>query len=191
MGTVPARAAAPGVRHAGAPWCLISGLGTLSTVLCALGKVDVEVLVAAATAELSGLGAVPGNVQTVGFLPLPCFLPCCALIVYHGGSGTTTAVLHDGIPQLVLPSFADNYLSAQRVTDRGVGLSLDPATADASMVRTSLGRLLDEPIFAAAAREVRAEMATRPSPSAVIERLAAARTYVTRSGGRWTQSRRR
>jgi UDP:flavonoid glycosyltransferase YjiC (YdhE family) len=65
-------------------------------------------------------------------------------------------------------------MSAQRETDRGVGLSVDPTTADASTVRASLNRLLGEPAaFAAAAREVRAEMATQPSPAAVIQRLAA------------------
>jgi UDP:flavonoid glycosyltransferase YjiC (YdhE family) len=98
----------------------------------------------------------------------------------------------------MLPSFADNYMSAQRVADRGVGLSLDPRTADAAAMRASLDRLLGEPIFAAAAGEVRAEMATQPSPSAVIQRITAAMTRstrgdlsgpgLTRSGGRWTQS---
>jgi UDP:flavonoid glycosyltransferase YjiC (YdhE family) len=64
-------------------------------------------------------------------------------------------------------------MSAQRETDRGVGLSVDPTTADASTVRASLNRLLGEPAAFAAAREVRAEMATQPSPAAVIQRLAA------------------
>jgi UDP:flavonoid glycosyltransferase YjiC (YdhE family) len=82
--------------------------------------------------------------------------------------------LHYGLPQLVLPSFADNPMSARRVVDRGVGLSLDPATLDPAAVRDAVQRLLTEPAFAAAAREVSAEMATRPSPTAVIERAVSA-----------------
>ncbi|MDT7562046.1 MAG: hypothetical protein QOG76_670, partial [Pseudonocardiales bacterium] len=35
-------------------------------------------------------------------------------------------------------------------------------------------RLLDEPSFAAAAREVSAEMATQPGPSAIVARVSAA-----------------
>jgi UDP:flavonoid glycosyltransferase YjiC (YdhE family) len=70
-----------------------------------------------------------------------------------------------------MPSFADNHMSAQRVVDRGVGLSHDPETVDAATVRASVEQLLGEPAFAAAAREVSAEMARQPSPSAVIERL--------------------
>lgn len=87
------------------------------------------------------------------------FLPTCSLIVHHGGSGTTAAPLHYGIPQLVMPTFADNHMSAQRVVERGVGLSLDPtavAGTDAA-VRSSVERLLGEPAFAAAARGERGD----------------------------------
>jgi UDP:flavonoid glycosyltransferase YjiC (YdhE family) len=82
--------------------------------------------------------------------------------------------LHYGLPQLVLPSFADNPMSARRVVDRGVGLSLDPATLDPAAVRDAVQRLLTEPALAAVAREVSAEMATQPSPAAVIERAVSA-----------------
>jgi UDP:flavonoid glycosyltransferase YjiC (YdhE family) len=52
-------------------------------------------------------------------------------------------------------TFADNYMSAQRVTDRGVRLFLDPTTADAAVVGASVARLLAEPSFAAAALKTR------------------------------------
>jgi UDP:flavonoid glycosyltransferase YjiC (YdhE family) len=149
----------------------MTGTSTLSAAISALGGMDVEVVLAAGQADLSALGVLPGNVRSVGFLPLSTFLPTCSLIVHHGGSGTTAAPLHYGIPQLVMPSFADNHISAQRVVDRGVGLSHDPTTVNAATVRASVERLLGEPAFAIAAGEVSAEMATQPSPSAVIERL--------------------
>jgi UDP:flavonoid glycosyltransferase YjiC (YdhE family) len=71
----------------------------------------------------------------------------------------------------VLPSFADNPMAAARVVERGVGLSHDPATLDVATLRASLWRLLTEEAFATAAAQVRAEMATQPSPAAVVERL--------------------
>ena len=81
------------------------------------------------------LGALPGNVRSVGYLPLSVFLPTCALLVHHGGSGTTAAPLFYGVPQLVLPAFADNPMSAQRVADRGVGLAHDPDTITATIIQ--------------------------------------------------------
>ncbi|QUH04619.1 DUF1205 domain-containing protein [Saccharopolyspora erythraea] len=152
----------------------ISGTTNLEMVVEALGGMDLDVVLAAGTADLTALGTLPENVRSVGFLPLSAFLPSCSLIVHHGGSGTTAAPLHYGVPQLVLPAFADNPLSAKRVADRGVGLSLDPATADVATVREMVRRLLDEPGFSSAAAEVAEEMAGQPSPSEVVERVAAA-----------------
>jgi UDP:flavonoid glycosyltransferase YjiC (YdhE family) len=149
----------------------MSGVSVLDSVLTALGDMDVEVVLATGSADLSTLGELPGNVRPVGYLPLSSVLPSCDAIVHHGGSGSTASPLYYGIPQLVLPSFADNPLSAQRVAQRGVGLSLEPAEANAATVKACLERLLTEPAFARAAREVSAEMATQPSPAAVLERL--------------------
>ena len=94
--------------------------------------------------------------------------------MHHGGSGSTAAPLFYGVPQLVLPSFADNPLAAARVAERGVGLSHDPAGLDVATVRAAVDRLLTEDTFTTAAGEVRAEMATQPSPAAVVERVSAA-----------------
>lgn len=149
----------------------MTGIGTLSAVLDALAAMDLEVVLAGGDADFSDLGELPANVRSVNFLPLSVFLPTCSLIVHHGGSGTTAAPLHYAVPQLVLPAFADNPMSAQRVVDRGVGLSHDPAELDAATVRDLVRRLLDEPRFARAAREVAAEMADQPSPAAVLDRV--------------------
>ncbi|GAA3523787.1 salmochelin biosynthesis C-glycosyltransferase IroB [Amycolatopsis ultiminotia] len=148
----------------------VNGVSSLTVVLEALGGMDVEVVLAAGTADLTELGELPPNVRSVGYLPLSVFLPTCSAIVHHGGSGTTAAPLFYGIPQLVLPGFADNPMSAQRVADRGVGLTHDPATADVATLRSMVGRLLTEDAFRTATAEVRAEMATQPSPADVLAR---------------------
>jgi UDP:flavonoid glycosyltransferase YjiC (YdhE family) len=152
----------------------VSGLSSLVVVVEALGGMDVDVVLAAGTADLTELGSLPENVRAVGYLPLSAFLPTCAAIVHHGGSGSTAAPLFYGVPQLVLPSFADNPLAAARVAERGVGLSHDPAGLDVATVRAAVDRLLTEDTFTTAAGEVRAEMATQPSPAAVVERVSAA-----------------
>ena len=148
-----------------------SGISSLGVVVEALRDLEVDVVLAAGRADLTELGPLPANVRSVGYLPLSAFLPACSLLIHHGGSGTTAAPLFYGVPQLVLPSFADNPLSAQRVTDRGVGLSHDPATIDPPTVRGLVERLLHEPVFAAAAQDVRREIAAQPSPSAIIRRV--------------------
>ncbi|MER6876814.1 glycosyltransferase, partial [Amycolatopsis sp. NPDC000673] len=152
----------------------MAGISSLKVVLDALGGMDVEVVLAAGTADVSELGELPENVRSVGYLPLSVFLPECSAIVHHGGSGTTAAPLFYGVPQLVLPSFADNPMSAERVVERGVGLSHDPATVDAETIRKLVRRLLEEDAFSSTAAEVRAEIAGQASPSDVIARAVAA-----------------
>ncbi|MGV9299279.1 glycosyltransferase [Amycolatopsis sp. NPDC003676] len=152
----------------------MSGISSLKVVLDALGGMDVEVILASGTADVSELGELPENVRSVGYLPLSVFLPECSAIVHHGGSGTTAAPLFYGVPQLVLPSFADNPMSAERVVERGVGLSHDPSTVDVETLGKLVRQLLEEDSFAAAAAEVRKEIAGQPSPSDVIARAVAA-----------------
>jgi UDP:flavonoid glycosyltransferase YjiC (YdhE family) len=150
---------------------LISGTSSLGVVIEALGTFDVDVVLAAGAADLSSLGALPTNVRSVGYLPLSAFLPSLDLLVHHGGSGTTAAPLFYGVPQLVLPAFADNPMSAQRVTDRGVGLSHEPKTITATIIQGLVDRLLTEPQFAETARQVQAEIAAQPTPSVIITRV--------------------
>ncbi len=151
---------------------LISGTSSLTVVIEALASLDVDVILAAGTADLTSLGELPGNVRSVGYLPLSAFLPSCSLLIHHGGSGTTAAPLFYGVPQLVLPSFADNPMSAQRVVDRGVGLAHDPGTINVGIARELVDRLLIEPHFLDQARQVSAEIASQPTPSDIVARLA-------------------
>lgn len=152
----------------------MTGVSSLKVVLDTLGGMDVEVVLAAGTADLSELGELPENVRSVGYLPLSAFLPGCTAIVHHGGSGTTAAPLFYGVPQVVLPSFADNPMSAERVVERGVGLSHDPSAVDVETMRKLVRQVLEDDAFSTAAAEVRAEIAGQPSPSDVIARALAA-----------------
>lgn len=149
----------------------VAGTDVVTVLLEALADLPVDVVLALGDAKLGDGTDLPSNVNAVGYLPLSAVLPTCRLIIHHGGSGTTAAPLHFGVPQLVLPSFADNPLSARRVSDRGVGLSHDPTTLDVDTARTLITRLLDEPTFGTAAAEVAAEIAAQPSPAAIIGRV--------------------
>ncbi|MFI2431131.1 nucleotide disphospho-sugar-binding domain-containing protein [Streptomyces sp. NPDC018693] len=150
---------------------LMSDGSKLKILMQALGELDAEVILADHSTDVSALGTLPDNVVLPGYLPLSAFLGTCSLIVHHGGSGTTAAALHYGVPQLILPEGADNPLVAQRVIDCKAGLSLPFADIELTQVRQLVRRLLEETAFADTARAIGAEMATQPSPASVIDRL--------------------
>ncbi|MFG2231659.1 nucleotide disphospho-sugar-binding domain-containing protein [Streptomyces sp. NPDC048723] len=152
---------------------LLPGGGGLGLLIESLAGLDADIMLADSETDLSQFGTLPDNLHPAGFVPLSGILRDCSLVVHHGGSGTTAAALHHGVPQLILPGGADNALCARRVVDRKVGLSIDPAEADTTAIRAAVQRLLSEQAFATAAAEVQAEIAAQPSPAAVFDRLAA------------------
>jgi hypothetical protein len=62
--------------------------------------------------------------------------------VTHGGCDTLLAALALGVPAAVLPMGADQLDNADRVDDIGVGLLLDPLTADPIDVATAVTTLI-------------------------------------------------
>jgi len=52
-----------------------------------------------------------------------------AAVVHHGGQGTTAAALRAGVPQVVVPSFADQPFWAARTTALGVAAAPVPFPA--------------------------------------------------------------
>ncbi|NXY97065.1 DUF1205 domain-containing protein [Streptomyces sp. BR123] len=153
---------------------LPGGADALRLLVEALAGLDAEVVLADDETDLSALGPLPGNLIPAGFVPLSGILRDCDLVVHHGGSGTTATALHYGVPQLVVPSGADNELCARRVVDRGVGLAVAPQELDAAGIGEAAGRLLADASFRHAAEEVRREMAGQPTPADVIARITAA-----------------
>ncbi len=100
-------------------------------------------------------------------------MPTCSALIHHGGAGTTSAALAAGVPQLVIPHFADQPANAEVVADRGVGLCLRPDEVESDSIRNCLGRILDDAAISIVAAAVRAEINSMPSPSELVERLAA------------------
>ena len=65
-----------------------------------------------------------------------------AAVVHHGGAGTTTTATLAGVPQVVVPQWADQPYFASRVADLGIGAAHDvqaPTTESLSVaLRTAL-----------------------------------------------------
>lgn len=104
-------------------------------------------------------------------------LPHADLVVTHGGHGTVIKALAAGVPCLVMPLGRDQPDNAARVVGHHAGLTLR-SSATPDRIAATIGRLLTDPTYAAAAqdlgRRVREEVDDRRVVEAV-ESLAAAR----------------
>jgi len=83
---------------------------------------------------------LPPHVKYFPYAPLSQVLSHSALLVHHGGIGTTAAALAAGVPQVILPFAHDQLDNAARIQRLGVGRAISPARFHPALA----GRLFDE-----------------------------------------------
>jgi MGT family glycosyltransferase len=120
-----------------------------------LGELPVRALLTVGR-ELE-LGDVPSNVHVEQWVPQADVLAHAALVICHGGSGTTLGALAAGRPLVVLPLFADQPFNAARAGIVGVGM-----VASVDTLRRAVESVLADGSFAAAAARVAREMRKLP-----------------------------
>ena len=97
--------------------------------------------------------------------------PHCDLVVSHGGSGTLLPALGAGVPQVLLPQGADNFLNAQRCQAAGVGRTLMPDDVTPGAVQDAVRSVLGDPSYREAAHHLAIQIAQMPEPEAVVAGL--------------------
>jgi UDP:flavonoid glycosyltransferase YjiC (YdhE family) len=142
------------------------------TVLEGIRDLPIRVIVTVGPgADPAGLGEQPANVEIADYIPQGEILPRASAVVSHAGSGTFLAALATGLPQVVLPIAADQFLNAAAGAAAGAAIRIEPEAFDAATVREALTRVLDEPAYEAAAVQVRDEMRAMPAPEVVVAEL--------------------
>jgi UDP:flavonoid glycosyltransferase YjiC (YdhE family) len=138
---VPAWLKAPRTRP-----CVYLTLGTvlfgavevLSRAITEIAPLDVEILVAVGPeGEPAALGELADNVHVERFVTQSEVLPQVDLIVHHGGTGTVLGALEVGLPQLLLPQGADQFVNAEMLTAAGAVRALTNDAHDLLRVRRS------------------------------------------------------
>ena len=117
------------------------------------------------------LGPQPSHVLVTDFAPHALILPRCAALITQGGAGTIVAALCHGLPHLILPQGADQFLNSATTERAGVALALHPEQATATAIGASTSKLLSDPKLAGRCRAAAAEIASMASPEDVLARL--------------------
>lgn len=88
------------------------------------------------------LGEQPPNVRVEHLVPLAEALAGSDVVVCHGGSGTVLGALAYGLPLVLLPLGADQPWNADRCTEPGIGVVLDPLACTSADVATATAKVL-------------------------------------------------
>jgi len=139
-------------------------------VIGALADLPVRIIVTIGdAADPAELGALPANVRAERWIPQAEIFGEAAAMVGHGGFGTMLGALLSGVPQVVVPLFADQPYNARRIAALGAGLAADAERPET--IRAAVERLLDESSFRAAASSVAREAFTLPPIDSVASVL--------------------
>jgi UDP:flavonoid glycosyltransferase YjiC (YdhE family) len=149
-----------------------SNADTLTRAAAGLHDLPVRAVVTVGPGRDPGeLGYQPAQVRVVRWVPQAAIVPLSSVVVSHCGSGTFLTALAHGKPQLALPQSADQFRNAKALVRRGAGLALLPGGVNPQAVASAVQRLLHEEHFAAAARDVAAEISAMPAPDVVVSTL--------------------
>jgi UDP:flavonoid glycosyltransferase YjiC (YdhE family) len=159
-----------GLPHDPGSWSL------LELMVATLDELGVEMILAVPNPDEVqrppwAAGALPASVRAAGRFPLSAMVPTCDLVINHGGAGSTMTTLVNGVPQLVVPHYGDQFLNAQLVSQRAVGLAIPVSDISPEAVKTAASTLLDAPEYRQAAEKIAQENATLPSPADLVEVL--------------------
>lgn len=142
----------------------------IRTALEGLLELDVDVLVVLGPhGDPDAVAGLPDRVHLHRFVPQEQVLPLLDLVIHHGGSGNLLGGLSHGLPALVLPQGADQYLNAARLVDAGAGRALQGGDLVGTAVRDAVTAMLpDGSPERTRARGIAAEMAAMPAPADVV-----------------------
>jgi hypothetical protein len=151
----------------------------LRAILDGLAGEDVAVLMTLGpSGDPDALGSPPPNARLERYVPQESVLPHAAAVVSHAGAGTTLGALAHGLPQILLPQGADQFINATRLQAAGLGRRIMPPETSADAVRGALREVLDDGSYGDNVRRVQAEMATALSLDDAVGLIRASATRV-------------
>ena len=99
-------------------------------------------------------------------------MPLAAVVVGHGGFGTTLSALTAGVPQVVVPLFTtDQHLNAEAVSTLGAGLGVLGGPEAMPDAAAAVSRILSDPDIRSRAGEVAAQIAALPVAADVVDEI--------------------
>ncbi|MEO6627103.1 MAG: glycosyltransferase, partial [Aquihabitans sp.] len=150
---------------ASAPW---------PALLEAIGDRDIDALVTTGDKiDIATLGRLPGNVRVEQFVPQSPVLERVAAVISHGGAGTMLGAASAGVPQVVVPLFADQWDNADAIAGAGAAIVCEPDERTAGPLGSALDRVLSDDAFRTASASLAHEMSVMPTAADHVPTLEA------------------
>lgn len=166
----------------GRPLVFVS-LGTVASDKPAFYRAALEALaarpwravVATGRTDPAALGTLPENVVARPHLPQIAVLRQADLFVTHGGMNSVMESLALGVPMVVVPQMADQFVNARRVAELGLGRAIVGVEPTAETLLAGMDAVLSRPGYRRRAAAMGAEMESAGGAARAAEAI---RAYV-------------
>ncbi|MCZ6690621.1 MAG: glycosyltransferase [Planctomycetota bacterium] len=100
-------------------------------------------------------GDLPDDMVGIEYAPYSWLFPRMAAVMHHGGSGSTAAGLHAGVPSVVVPFLLDQFYWGRRIASLGVGPKPIPRNQlSVKRMASAIRRATSDPDMRRRAREL-------------------------------------
>ena len=149
-----------------APWeAIIGGLAITDVdAVVTVGRGVEREFLLAMVADLA-----PGRIKIEHYIPQSALMKRSDVVLSHGGSGTMLAAAVAGLPQIVIPSFADQFDNTDAFVGARVALAIEDGEVTSARVAAQLHRILEDSSY----RECAGVLARAFSEMATPEVIAA------------------
>jgi UDP:flavonoid glycosyltransferase YjiC (YdhE family) len=113
----------------------------------------------------------PERLAAFPFAPFSEVLPSCAAFVHAGGFGATSAALHIGVPQVIVPRAFDQPWHAERVRALGLGASVPWARRSVARIQEALQGVLRDAAVHKRARAMADTLSPKDGPLRAADRI--------------------
>jgi UDP:flavonoid glycosyltransferase YjiC (YdhE family) len=111
------------------------------------------------------LAPLPRTVVVEQYVSQALLLPRCSAVICHGGAGTVSRCLSQGVPLGLYASRADQFANAEQVARVGAGITLQPDQVSVKSISNAARQVLNDPSYAAVhARSTASVSAGPPKP---------------------------
>jgi UDP:flavonoid glycosyltransferase YjiC (YdhE family) len=151
---------------------VFSDTAILSAIVNGVRHLEARVLVTVGPQwDAGALGEQPSNVHVAQYVPQRQILPHATVVISHGGSGTFLGSVAAGLPQVLVPQGADQFLNAEAAGKAGVAVVVPPAALTPEAITDAVAAMLAGDEVRSAAGRVAQEIAGMPTPEEVAAGL--------------------
>jgi MGT family glycosyltransferase len=163
------------------PWLYISR-GTIYThqaefynaCISAFGDTQWQVILALGNRlDPASLYRLPANFLTAPGFPQLEILPRTDVFLSHGGMNSVMESLYFGVPSVVVPHIHEQQLTARRLSELGLGISIPQSEVSADTLAAAVARVYREPSFKLQAQEMRQQVRAAGGYRAAVDAILA------------------